>query len=144
MTGIKSLTMAAALAILVPTAYAATEHGGTAMPMMQMQERMQQMQKLMDRIRTTKNPRERRKLMQEHMRDMRRAMSMMGGGKGGMMMGGGMMGSGKGGMMGGANGRPMSPERMQGMMQKMEDRQQMMQMMMNQMMEHMSAQSGGK
>jgi hypothetical protein len=169
MMGLKSLMMAASLAFLVPAAYAgAGADAGTGMPTMQMQEHMQQMQRVMDRIRATKNPRERQRLLQQHLREMRQAMStmggeMMGGAKGGMM-GGGMMSGAKGGMMGKGKGKAMghgasstppmnpcgmgssgkgarlSPEQMQAMMQRMAKRQQMMEMMMNQMVEHMAAQ----
>ncbi|GBE10818.1 hypothetical protein BMS3Abin12_01391 [bacterium BMS3Abin12] len=165
MIGLKSLMMAASLAFLVPAAYAGAPANGTAKPMMQMQGRLQQMQRTMDRIRATKNPRERRRLLRQHMREMQKAMSMMGS----CMMGGGMMGGGKGGMMGGGKGKAMghgasptpprnpcgmksaaskgarmSPERMQTMMKRMAKHQQMMQMMMKQMMEHMGARGGGK
>ncbi len=79
MTGLKPLMMAASLAFLVPAAYAGTG------PMMQMQGRIQQMQRVVDRIRATKNPRERQRLLQQHLREMRQAMSIM---NRGMMSGG--------------------------------------------------------
>ena len=124
MTGLKPLMMAASLAFLVPAAYAGTT--GTGIPMMQMQGRIQQMQRVVDRIRATRNPRERRRLLQQHLREMRQAMStmnrgMMGGGKGKAMGPGasptlpmnpcGMGSSGKGKAMGpGASSTlPMNP-----------------------------------
>ena len=95
MTGLKPLMMAASLAFLVPAAYAGT---GTGMPIAQMQGRMQQMQQVVNRIRTTKNPRERQRLLRRHLREMRQAMS---------VMTRGMMGGGKGKAMGhGASSAP--------------------------------------
>jgi hypothetical protein len=153
MTGLKPLMMAASLAFLVPAAYAGTG------PMMQMQGRIQQMQRVVDRIRATKNPRERQRLLQQHLREMRQAMSIM---NRGMMSGGknkamghgaastlpmnpcGMGSGGKGAAMGGGKGARMSPEQMQTMIQRMTKHQQVMEMMINQIVEHMGAQGGGK
>ena len=113
------------------------------------QERMKQAQALMAKLRESKDPVERKRLMQEHMQAMRDTMGMMrgmrmgmmGGGQGMGMMGGGqgmgMMGGGQGmGMMGGGQGK--GPAKTGGMMpmhQMMEDRMEMMQMMMEQMFE---------
>ena len=88
----------------------------------QMQEKMKAMQAQMDTIRNTTDPKERQILMQAHMQAMQENMKMMRG------MGGPMMGGQKGGgMMGG------DPKQRQEMMEK---RMDMMQMMMEQMMQH--------
>jgi hypothetical protein len=95
------------------------------------QERMKQAQALMARLRESKDPAERKRLMQEHMQAMRDTMGMMRGMKMGMMGGGQGMG-----MMGGGQGK--GPAKTGGMMpmhQMMEDRMEMMQMMMEQMFE---------
>ena len=100
--------------------------------MVKAQERMKQAQALMAKLRNTKDPAERKKLMHEHTQAMRDTMGMMGGGQGM-----GMMGGGQGmGMMGGGQGK--GPAKAGGMMpmhQMMEDRMEMMQMMMEQMFE---------
>ncbi len=77
---------------------------------------MQKMQGQMQRIRETKDPAERRKLMDEHQKSMQEGMNMMHG-----MMGGGKPAAGG-----------MKPEARMGMM---EQRMDMMQMMMEQMMQ---------
>lgn len=95
------------------------------------QERMKQARALMGKLRDTKDPAERKKLMRQHTQAMRETMDMMRGMQMGMMGGGqgmgmGMMGTGKGqAQMGG----------MMPMHQMMEDRMEMMQMMMEQMFE---------
>ena len=86
----------------------------------QMVERMKALQAQMDKIRQTTDPKEREKLLAEHMKTMQEGMQAMRG------MGGGMMGMMSGGKHGGAQGPRM-----------MENRMDMMQMMMDQMMEHM-------
>ena len=95
------------------------------------QERMKQAQALMAKLRETKDPAERQKLMREHAQAMRDTMGMM------REMKMGMMGGGQGiGMMGGGQGK--GPAKTGGMMpmhQMMEDRMEMMQMMMEQMFE---------
>jgi len=88
----------------------------------QMMDRMKTMQAQMDKIRQTTDPKEREKLMTEHMKSMQEGMRMMRG------MGGGMMGMMGGGMMGGGAGSQSMP--------MMEGRMDMMQMMMEQMMQH--------
>jgi hypothetical protein len=97
-----------------------------APPMMQhMQANMQAMQDMMAKIHASKDPAERRKLMQEHSKAMHAQMEMMGGMRGGqmgMMQGGGMMG---GDMM----------KEHQAMMGRMA----MMEMMMGQMLQHQEA-----
>jgi hypothetical protein len=68
----------------------------------QMMERMKTMRAQMDKIHQTTDPKEREKLMAEHMKTMQEGMQMMQG------MGGGMMGGGAGGgMMGGGQGPQM-------------------------------------
>ena len=91
--------------------------------MSQMQEKMKAMQAQMNTIRSTTDPKERQQLMQEHMQAMQENMKMMRG-MGGPMMMGGQKG---GGIMGG------DPKQRQEMMEK---RMDMMQMMMEQMMQH--------
>lgn len=97
----------------------------------QMTARMKAMQVQMDKIRQTRDPKEREKLLAEHMKSMEEGMRLMRGMGGGMMggIGDGRMTSG-GAMMGGKGGGAQSP-------QMMENRMDMMQMMMDQMMEHM-------
>jgi len=93
------------------------------------QERMKQAQALMGKLRDTKDPAERKKLMQQHTQAMRDTMGMMRGMKMDMMGGGqgmGMMGQGKGQAQTGG---------MMDMHQMMEERMGMMQMMMEQMFE---------
>ncbi|MGE0873600.1 MAG: hypothetical protein AB7O31_02900 [Burkholderiales bacterium] len=108
----------------------------------QMMERMKTMQAQMEKIRQTTDPKEREKLLAEHMKSMQEGMQTMRGMGGGMMgmMGGGMGGAMAGGTMGGPRGSgPQSAQMMQ-------DRMDMMQMMMEQMMQHdqMRQQTPGK
>lgn len=93
------------------------------------QERMKQAQALMGRLRDTKDPDERKKLMQQHTQTMRDTMDMMRGMKMGMMGGGQGMG-----MMGQSKGQTKTGGMMP-MHQMMEERMEMMQMMMEQMFE---------
>jgi hypothetical protein len=73
----------------------------SGMPMGMMQDRMLKMHEQMHKIMLAKDPKERDKLMQEHMQMMQEQMKMMGGMMGNGMMGPGMMGGdGKGGTMG--------------------------------------------
>ena len=152
--------MVVGLLMSVPVAYADDAHhpeqGGTpavksapdqAMSsgvadaqMAKAQERMKQAQALMAKLRESKDPVERKRLMQEHMQAMRDTMGMMRGMRMGMMGGGqgmGMMGGGQGmGMMGGGQGKGSAKTGgMMPMHQMMEDRMEMMQMMMEQMFE---------
>ena len=104
--------------------------GGPMMGMQDMQAAMTKMQEQMQKIRATTDPKERQKLMLEHMSTMRNAMGTM------MKMGGpgtGMMPGG--GMMGGPSATP-APGDVPGRMGMMEQRMGMMQMMMDQMMQH--------
>lgn len=102
----------------------------------EMQENMKKMQAQMEKIHQTTDPKEREKLLQEHMRTMEDTMQVMRGMGGGMMMGmmdggktgGGMMG---GGMMGGQGSPGATPDK-----NIMERRMDMMHMMMEQMMGH--------
>jgi hypothetical protein len=98
----------------------------------QAQETMRKLQGQMVKIRQTRDPAERRKLMQEHMRTMQEGMKQMRG-MGGMMMG---MGSGdkQGGMM--MDGGMMQMQDMMKMHEMMGMRMEMMEMMMEQMMQH--------
>ncbi len=95
---------------------------GMGMGMMDM-NRMQDMQKTMERAQLSTDPAERQRLMQEHMDQMHKMMGDMRG----------MMGMGAGGGM--------SAEDRQQMMEK---RMDMMQGMMEQMMEHMMAAEGAE
>lgn len=110
------------------------------------QERMKQAQALMAKLRETRDPAERRKLMQQHTQAMRDTMGMMREMKMGMMgcgQGMGMMscGEGKGAMGGEHKMGTMGGDQGMGMMgmmpmhQMMEERMGMMQMMMEQMFE---------
>ena len=92
---------------------------GGGMPMM---ANMKAMQAQMARIRSTTDPKEREKLMQEHMKSMQDNMAKMRG------MGGGMMGG-----MASKGGDETKHHAM------MEQRMDMMQMMMEQMLEHQKA-----
>ena len=102
------------------------------------QERMQQAQALMVKLRETKDPAERQRLMREHTQAMRDTMGMMRGMKMGMdgCQGMGMMGGGQGmGMMG----------MMMDMHQMMEAHMGMMHMMMEQMVDRQEMlMQGGK
>jgi hypothetical protein len=93
-----------------------------------MQENIKKMQHQMDMIATTTDPKERQKLMQEHMQTMQENMKAMRSMGGPTMKGGGMAMDDKkgGGMMGGD-----VKKRQDGM----EKRMDMMQMMMEQMMQ---------
>lgn len=98
------------------------------------QERMKQAQALMSKLRETKDPAERQKLMREHTQAMRDTMGMMHGMKMGMDGCQGM------GMMGGGKGMGMMP-----MHRMMEERMEMMRMMMEQMVDRQEMlMQGGK
>ena len=121
------------------TSQGAMMQGGGTMDMGRIQERMQSMQQLMERIHKSDDPAARRKLLKQHMRDMQQTMmdmrGMMGGG---MMQGGpgGKMGSGMmggGGMMNGGKGMTMEDRQMM-----IEQRLDLMQQMMEQMLEQQS------
>ncbi len=96
------------------------------MDMSQMQGNMKKMQEQMDKMQITADPKERQKLMGEHMQTMMAGMKGMHG-----MSGDSMMDGGKGGM---ADGNMMKRQEM------MAQRMDMMQMMMEQMMQHQKAQ----
>ena len=110
----------------------------------QFEQARQQMKKMlaqMNAIRQTKDPKERQRLMDEHMQTMRDTMQAMHGMGGPMMMD--MMGKQEG--SGGGMGKPMDGNGAAGMnpgqhMEMMEKRMDMMQMMMEQMMARQSQQ----
>lgn len=109
----------------------AGDSGAADAQMAKAQERMKQAQALMGKLRDTKDPAERKKLMKQHTQAMRDTMDMMRGMKmdmmgGGQEMGMGMMSQGKGQAQTGG---------MMNMHQMMEERMEMMQMMMEQMLE---------
>ncbi len=144
------LGIALASVLLVPAAYGVDEHHpekaapgakapkASASPqaddksVAQMQEHMKKMQDLMARLQKTTDPAERRKLMDEHTKEMQEGMQMMRGMGGGMMGQAPKDGAAKPGM---GRGAPMSPE-------TMERRMDMMQMMMEQMMQRQKALEG--
>ena len=148
-----------------PESKSSSSAGDSSVADMQMgkaQESMKQAQALMAKLRETKDPAERRKLMQQHTQAMRDTMGMMREMKMGMMgcgQGKGMMSCGEGmGAMGGEQGMgmmggehkmgAMGGDHMMGMMsmhQMMEERMEMMQMMMEQMFERQEMlMQGGK
>jgi hypothetical protein len=99
-----------------------------------MQERMKTMQDQMNRLQQTTDPKERDKLLQEHMQTMREQMKDMRAMGGGMMMG--MMGpGGQGGMHGGRTTDPKARDKFT------QDRLDLMQMMMEHMMDQMQLQA---
>jgi hypothetical protein len=108
----------ATAALLGASAYAAEDRqpdknpaaSRPGMGTMGMEKRMAQMQEQMERIRKTADPKERQKLMQEHMQSMQEGMKMMRGMGGSMMMG--MMGGQKGGMGPGTMGDPKQQQEM--------------------------------
>jgi len=118
--------------------------GGSSVADAQMgkaQERMQQAQALMVKLRETKDPAERQRLMREHTQAMRDTMGMMRGMKMGMdgCQGMGMMGGGQGQGMGQGMGMMMD------MHQMMEAHMGMMHMMMEQMVDRQEMlMQGGK
>ena len=103
---------------------ASAQAGGMPMGMMAGMEKMQQQ---MQRLMQTQDPKDRDKLLKEHMQTMQEQMKMMSG-----MMGQGMMKDG--GMAGGAKGGQGMPTDQR--MQMMEQRMDMMQKMMDQMLKH--------
>lgn len=96
------IAVTAAAALSVPGAYADDAHHpdkkgvpakdakapmAKGMPMGMMQDKMLKMHEQMHKIMQAKDPKERDKLMQEHMQMMQEHMKMMGGGMDGGMMG---------------------------------------------------------
>ena len=140
----------------VPESKSSSSAGDSSVADMQMgkaQERMKEVQALMAKLRETKDPAERRKLMQQHTQAMRDTIGMMREMKMGAMgcgQGKGMMSCGEGmGAMGGEHKMgAMGGDHMMGMMsmhQMMEERMEMMQMMMEQMFERQEMlMQGGK
>lgn len=103
----------------------------------QLEARVHEMRRLMDRVRNTADPAERQRLMDEHMRAMHDGMAMMGR----------MMGGSRGGTACGGERRRNDDEcqmremqRRQGMM---DERLDMMQMLMEQMMDQMAMRGVG-
>ena len=151
MNRLLQMTLAAAIPLLIQPAFAqqppaATKEAAPAQSaptpqdvdkqFAKMQEHMATMQAQMDKIRQTKDPQERQRLLQEHWTTMQDTMSLMHGGRGGMMMGGGgghMMG---GRMMGWSDYRNLTPEQLRQRQYMMDRWMPMQQMMMDQMMQH--------
>ena len=102
----------------------------------QMDEHMQKMKALHEKMTSATTPEERQKVMDEQRQEMQAGMSMMNQ----MMQGGGMMGSAGGGMMG-QKGKPADANAQIPMMQK---RMDMMQMMMQTMMDQQGMMAGPK
>ena len=94
-----------------------------------MKEHMQKMMQQMQKIRSTRDPEERERLIREHMQTMHEAMQRMR--QMGMRPGGGMGMKHQGGAMQNKGGMSMEER-----MQHMEQRMQMMQSMMEQMMQN--------
>ena len=90
--------------------------------MMQMQEHIEQMQKLMGDIKMEHDPQQRMQMLNEHAKQMNEAMGMMGGA-----------------MMGEPGNKNLADMNMQERMDLMQNQMGMMQQMMQQMMEHFSA-----
>lgn len=135
--GLAALPMAAQ-SQAQPQKPAATRPGmvsGQIMGTGAMAEQMKKAQAQMERIRKSTDPKEREKLLAEHLSSMQAVMRDMGG-MGGGMMGGGVGGAAGGAMMGGAatKGESRAPSTDQ-RMQMMENRLDMMQMMMDQMLQ---------
>ena len=144
-----------AAALSVPVAFAVDEHHPDAgkkqspatktapakpaaaqgMDMSQMQGNMKKMQEQMEKMQKTTDPKERQKLMGEHMQTMMVSMKTMRGMGGSMMM----EGSQSGGMMTGGKKDGMPTGDMMKHHEMMEQRMDMMQMMMGQMMQHQKA-----
>lgn len=117
-----------------------------------MQDNLKGMQDLMAQIRRSKDPGERRQLMQQHMKAMSKQMGMM---RGMDMEAGEMKMMGRNHDPGGADSMPREPEgarnggdtmkhEMMTCSQPMQKRMDMMQMMMEQMVQHQEAQEDSK
>lgn len=129
------------------------QQGGSGMAQMPMMRQMQQMQEQMGLIHNTDDPKQRRKLLEEHIESMQGMMQMMHGmmgSQGGMMgprgmgqgamqgQGPGMMG-GQGSMTGpGATNMPDMSGQFGQRMDMMQERMNTMQMLMDQMMQNQS------
>jgi hypothetical protein len=143
------LVTVAAMAVQTSALYAVEKNKSMQMSgdtenvdMVMMKQNMQTMVKQMDEIHATKDPKKRKMLMHEHMKNMHKGMKMMRGMGGDMMMG--MMSSKQGdaSMMGKGMGNNMSSKEKGQRHQMMEQRMDMMQMMMEQMMGRMSMHEG--
>jgi hypothetical protein len=113
-----------------PTTAMGAEHQMTVM-----QANINEMQAQMAKIRATTDPKERQKLMQEHLQTMQANMQMMRG----MMTGPMMTNCGQTGGMGMGGGKAMSSADMMQRQHMMEQRADMMQSMMDQMQAHQEA-----
>lgn len=125
----------AAVALALSTLTAAVSAADNQTPnMMQWQERMQQMDMMLDQARKSNDPQQHQKLMNEHMQSMQEGMGMMKGmmGQNGM---GGPMSSGKD--AGKGMGSMDINQRMEMMQNRMDMMQTMMQHMMGQQAEEM-------
>jgi len=130
----------------------ASAHASSTDSTSAVQDNMKGMQDLMAQIRRSKDPRERRQLMQEHMKAMSKQMDMMHG----MDMEAGQIGMmGRNHSPGGADSIPKEPEggskggdtmkhEMMTCSQPMQKRMDMMQMMMEQMVQHQEMQEESK
>jgi hypothetical protein len=126
------LTIVATTFVFASVSYAADNsktQGTMEKPNMEMMNtRMSEMQKEMDQINNTKDPKEKQALLEKHMKNMQTQMDMMGQSMKGM------------GMMGGATGKgKMMGKNQQGMMNQMGQMHGMMGQMMGQMQEHMNS-----
>lgn len=126
------ITLLVAIFVFTNMSYAAEttkSKNSVEKPSMEMMNgHMTEMQKEMDQINSTKDPKEKQALLEKHMKNMQTQMNTMGK----MMKDSGMMGAGmgKGKMMG---------KNQQGMMNQMGQMHGMMAQMMGQMQEHMNS-----
>ena len=118
--------------------------------MSQMDEHMQRMQTLHDKMASATTSEERQKLMTEQRQEMQQGMAMMQQMQHGGMMGGGMMGGAmgrpgatKGAGKSGSAGQKPGPTDQRTQMQMMEKRLDMMQMMMQSMMDQQGGMMSG-
>ena len=109
---------------------------GTGAPMARMDEQINAMQAMHEKMMQAKTPEQRNALMADHMKVMQEGMAMMGSGGPGGMMGSSGMGAGHGGMPGMPGRGPMVADTGTHP-QMMEKRMQMMQSMMQMMMDRM-------
>lgn len=142
-------TIAAMLGIALPVAAAPPDDAHHAQPQasapqgvssqhwQQMQGYMSAMRTQMSELHQATEPKERERLLHEHMQTMQSMMGLM------QSLGGGMMGQMKDGHMHGHMGAGQTGAgQLGGDMMQMQNRMDMMQMMMQQMMEQMQGQMG--
>jgi hypothetical protein len=128
MKGLLTFGLGAALLLAAAVAFTQDKPATAASPMptlAQMDERMQKMQALHDKMMNAATPEERRKAMEDARREMQNSMGMMKP----MMQGGPMMG---GGMMGEKDKSGNAQAQMRMMGKRMDMMQMMMQMMIDQ------------